>query len=811
MSFFTKNDGEEKYSEKTTFEDNLDYNQKYSDETTFGDKFEDKFDYNQHEVIEDYEDDLFEQKGDDDIEEEDCFNVIDHEKYQGNLLSETDDTDTPAFTFRTLVIGSVFAVILSMTNTMLSFRTNSIRLPSSITVIIGYPIGVAMSKLLPSGILNPGDFSLKEHVLLNIIASTASARPHAIENVVAQRFYLQQDVPFFSSLLFVLSTQLIGYGLAGMTRRFLIKPKVMMWPKNLTQIALFRVFHDNPSEVKQSDEEGLLKSDQKETKEYGMSRSTFFWFIFVCIFLYELIPNYFASVIQSVSLLCLFSSSGYATMLGSSNPNGGFGIMAISFDWSLVQSGGPLHTPYFAFVNHTVSAILFAWILPLIFQAANPFNAPFLLNSAGLKYQDGTDFPAINTVDLFNGSGFTISPVSLMDSTTLNLNQTAFDLNSPIYLTSPKVVSYLGHFMLVAAMLSHVILWYGKTIVRQVKDMLNQRESSGGDIHSEIMKKYQDIPEWVYAVYTGVMLVVQILIMQFTVFQLQWYGTLLAFVLAFIFVVPTGFIAALTNQMISISVITEMCIGFMMPGQTIQVMSFQALGAVLQSDALDLASHLKLGHYTHIPPIAMVSCQFIGTIIGAFTSTGMAYFMMDVGLPSLQASSADWTAVSYKTFLTSGAIWGSIGPGRMFGSDSPYFSLLLGFPIGIGLATLPWIGNRYYPSKHWHLINVPLLLSSTAQTNKDNAVIVTPFIVSTIFQWYIYNRHYSWWKQYNFSLSAALDTGTSVAVILVGILTTLHIKSGKGPLNPILKQGYCFAPMDAKPQGGGGGGGGGGE
>ena len=740
---------------------------------------------------------FFEEEGDDlyefaevrsEQEEEECFKVIDYKKYQGDILSTTDDQDIPAFTFRAVFIGVLFGLVLSAANTMLSFRTNHIKLPGAISIILGYPIGVAMSKMLPRGIFNPGQFSMKEHVLLTIIATTASGRQMGIKNVVAQRYYLhQENVTFVTSLAFVLSAQLIGYGLAGFLRRFLVIPKVMIWPANLSQIALFRVFHETPSEVKQSDEQ--------EQKSHGMSRSTFFWFVFVCIFFYELIPTYFATIIQSVSVLCLFSSSNLATMLGSSNPNGGLGVLALSFDWSLMEAGGPLHTPYFAFVNHTISAIVFTWVLPFIFQQTNPFNAPFLKNSNNLKYRDGTHFPAINTVDIFNRTGYSISAASLMNKKTLMINETMYRQNAPIYLTSPTVIMYLGHFALVSAMLCHVVVWYGKTIVHQVKDMWNQRESKGGDIHSEIMKRYWDIPEWVYFSFTAVMLVVQVFVLQYTAFKLEWFATLLAFVISTIFLLPVGFIKALTNQTIGINVLTEMVIGFIMPGQTIQVMTFQSIAAILESTALDLTSHLKLGYYTHVPPVAMVTSQFIGTIIGGVVSTSISFLMMDSALERLMKSSSDWNAIGYKSFVTSGAIWGSIGPGRFFGPNSPYFSLLFGFPVGVGLSLLPWIGNKLYASKHWHLINVPLLLSVTGSAEKDNAVIVTPFIIATIFQWFIYNRHYSWWRKYNFTLSAALDTGTSVAVILAGILTTMHIQAGKGPMNPSQKAAYCFAPM----------------
>ena len=724
------------------------------------------------------------------------FSLIDNEKFQGGLLSLTDDPETPAFTFRSVTIGVSFAIVLAISNTILSFRTNAIAIPDTITIIMGYPIGVAMAKLLPPGILNPGDFSIKEHVLINMIAYSAGRSPYGIDNVVGQRYYLKQEsVTLWSSLAFVLTTQLIGYGLAGMTRRFLVKPAAMLWPYNMTVIALYGVFHHSSENQNGYESVEDSKKDDGEEKIHTMSRSTFFWLVLVLTFFYELIPNYFATIIQSVSILCFFSSSRLATMLGSSIPNGGFGVLALSFDWTLIRSGGPLFTPFYALVNLTVSGIVFYWIVPFAVQSTNAFGTPFLRNSEGLKYRDGMPFPAINSVKLYNGSGFAISAAYLMDKITLDLNETAFGLNAPIYLTNPNAISYMGNFMLIAATLSHVCLWNGSTIWRQFSDMLNRRESDDGDIHTEMMKKYWDIPEWMYAVYTIVMLLLQIYILEFTAFKLEWWGTLLAFAIAFVFVLPTGFILALTNQSIGLNVVTEFIIGFIIPGKTIEVMSFKSFGFVLQSQALDLSSNLKLGYYMHIPPVAMVASQFIGTIIGAVISTSVSFVMMDSAIPILQQSSKDWDAISYETFVTAGAIWGSIGPARMFGPGTHYFGLLLGFPIGAMLPFIPWLSNRLYPSKLWHFVNIPILLSNTGAVGRSNATIVAPFIVGVFFQYYLYNHHYSWWARYNFTLSAALDAGTSFATVLVGVLLTLNMPVRKWLLNPQQQDAYCFAPV----------------
>jgi hypothetical protein len=71
-------------------------------------------------------------------------------------------------------------MILGAANSILAFRTNGIIVDSLIANLLSHPIGTFMARVLPStkfniaGIsfsLNPGPFSIKEHVLISVIAN----------------------------------------------------------------------------------------------------------------------------------------------------------------------------------------------------------------------------------------------------------------------------------------------------------------------------------------------------------------------------------------------------------------------------------------------------------------------------------------------------------------------------------------------------------------------------------------------------------------------------------------------------------------
>lgn len=46
-------------------------------------------------------------------------------------------------------------------------------------------------------------------------------------------------------ILLILSTQILGYSLAGITRRYLVRPSGMIWPSTLVSTAMFTALHKN--------------------------------------------------------------------------------------------------------------------------------------------------------------------------------------------------------------------------------------------------------------------------------------------------------------------------------------------------------------------------------------------------------------------------------------------------------------------------------------------------------------------------------------------------------------------------------------
>lgn len=141
--------------------------------------------------------------------------------------------------------------------------------------------------------------------------------PYGLGNVVTQKmtmFMGDASIGVVQAFFWVLSSQLLGLGMVGIMRRFLIKPAEMLWPSTLSDVALFVGFH----------EKGITE---------GCPKCRMFWYGLFGMFLYSWFPLYITPILQSVPLLCLFNDARLK-FLGSSWPiptgYGGIGIGSIT-------------------------------------------------------------------------------------------------------------------------------------------------------------------------------------------------------------------------------------------------------------------------------------------------------------------------------------------------------------------------------------------------------------------------------------------------------------------------------------------------
>ncbi|KAG6875988.1 hypothetical protein C0992_001531, partial [Termitomyces sp. T32_za158] len=88
-----------------------------------------------------------------------------------SAVANTDDPDMPVSTLRAWFIGILWAVLIPGVNQFFFFRFPSVTVTGIVAQLLSFPIGRAVAAWVPDwtifGIrLNPGPFTVKEHVLI---------------------------------------------------------------------------------------------------------------------------------------------------------------------------------------------------------------------------------------------------------------------------------------------------------------------------------------------------------------------------------------------------------------------------------------------------------------------------------------------------------------------------------------------------------------------------------------------------------------------------------------------------------------------
>ncbi|GAB4858537.1 oligopeptide transporter 6 [Ancistrocladus abbreviatus] len=177
-------------------------------------------------------------------------------------VPKTDDPNRPVVTFRMWVLGLTSCVLLSFVNQFMWYRTNPMSLSSISAQIAVVPIGRLMARTITKRIffkgtkwqfsLNPGPFNVKEHVLITIFANSGAGTVYATHILSAVKLLYKRKLTLFPAFLVMITTQVLGFGWAGIFRKYLVEPTEMWWLSNMVQVSLFRALHDKEKRARGS-------------------------------------------------------------------------------------------------------------------------------------------------------------------------------------------------------------------------------------------------------------------------------------------------------------------------------------------------------------------------------------------------------------------------------------------------------------------------------------------------------------------------------------------------------------------------------
>ncbi|RIB16524.1 OPT family small oligopeptide transporter [Gigaspora rosea] len=678
---------------------------------------------------------------------------IDKESQVGSVLdlvsaavSTNDDPSLPCLTFRFWVLSTFFTVLGAAISVFYYFRANVLLYSIFFVILASYIGGKWLEKILPTKkfrirnwefSLNPGPFNYKEHACIAAAANAGGVAAYAVDIISIQELFYDTKVNFLVGFFLLISTQMIGYGLAGFVRKFLVRPINMIWPQALVFATLYNTLHGNTTETK--------------------DRVRFFYIAFISIFVWQFVPQYIFPWLSSAAILCLIApNSDIIKTLGSAYR--GAGILTFSFDWNAIGSMNPLYTPWWSQANNFFGVILSAWVIGPLLYYYNVFDAQ--------------KFPFMSTHS-FDKDGHTYNQTRIIKSGELDI--TEYTNYSPVYMSAIFAVCYGYFFLQLPATIVHVALFHGKEIWNRYKK--TREEEDKEDTHCKMMSAYPEVPYYWYGGIFFVMLIIAMILGETTGARLPWWGVLLSVILAVLMVIPIGVINAISNWQIGLNVITELVCGFILPGRPIANVYFKTYGYMSLYQCLIFVQDLKLGHYMKVPPRSMFTSQIWGTLIGCVVNFWTMQMIIDSKRTYLDGTESDpsgqWTAYQSEIFNTASIVWGLIGPAKTFGAGSIYNVLLWGFLIGFFLPVPFYLLHRKFPKSKFNLVNTPVILYGLATfPGPSRNFLITGLLVSFLSQFYAFRYKHAWWKKYNYVMSAAFDAGTQIMAIVLFICFT---------------------------------------
>lgn len=662
-----------------------------------------------------------------------------------SVVDNKDDPSMPVSTIRAWVMGIFFSAAVAFVNNFFEIRFPAIAIGQNVPQLLAYPIGKFLEKSLPDvGItlfgvrhsLNPGPFNRKEHMLITLMVTIAKSSPYT--NYIIWMQYLPQffnqkwAASFGYQIMIALSTNFIGYGMAGLCRRFLVYPSYCVWPASLAIVALNAAFHGDSNPAVQ----GPLKS------VWRMSRIKFFLIAFSLMFCYFWFPNFIFSALAIFSWMTWIAPNNRnLTLLTGSRK--GLGLNPIpTFDWNIViTSVDPLVAPIFTTLNFFAGGVIFMFTILAVYWS-NSYYTAFLPIVSNKPYD--------RFAQQYN--------VSMVVDERGILDTEKYKAYSLPYLSASQLISFTCFFCIYTASLTHAFLYHRVELQMGFRDLINgfrpskRQDLDKGrvlDVHNRLMKEYAEVPEWWYFITMVISVVLGCVAIShwptYTSPAVVFYGI----ILCAIFVIPVGIIFAMTGVEVSLNVLAEFIGGSFVEGNALSMCFFKTYGYITCSHALHFSNDLKLAHYLKIPPRHTFWAQMIPTLVSTFVCVGVLQYQIKIKDVCSINAPFNFSCPSQTTYFTSALLWGTVGPKKLWGKGGTYAATLAGFPAGIIIVLAFWYAGKRFPkNKILRSCHPVVMLFGGVIWIPYNMTFLWPAIPVAAFSWlYIKKRFLGLWAK----------------------------------------------------------------
>ncbi|ODV79854.1 OPT-domain-containing protein [Suhomyces tanzawaensis NRRL Y-17324] len=647
-----------------------------------------------------------------------------------------DDPTIPVETLRVYFLGIIWVCISAFVNQFFNDRFPGISLSSNVVQMLLYPCGKAMEYIVPKWKfkvwkytidLNPGPWTYKEQILCSLMSAVGGGTSYVGWNITAQKlpfFYGNTWVTMGYQILLLLCTNFMGIGFAGILRKFVVYPSRAVWQELLPTLALNRA---------------LLQPEKKENINGWTISSYKFFFIK---------PDNLNLAVITGSQLGL-----------------GFNPIA-SFDWNVILYRSPLTTPFYATINLCIGSFISFFIILGVYYSNFKWTKYLPINSNGLFTNTGDPYQVRNVVN----------SDSLFD-------KEKYEQYGPPYYTAGNLVLYGAFFAIYPFAIVHEIamtykpLWATiKNFGSSLKDWRKSTYEGQTDPHSIMMRKYKEVPDWVFIIVLLLSIMCAILCAELYPTNTPVWAIFFAIGINFVFLIPITTLYATTNFSFGLNVLVELIMGYALPGNGLALMFIKALGYNIDGQAQNYITDQKMGHYAKIPPRAMFRIQMFGVFIGTFINLAALNFKLnhveDYCTPHQKQK---FSCPSSRTFFSSSVIWGVIGPKKVFNGLYPMLQwcFLIGFLLAIPCIVI----KLYGPKRYVKYFQPALIIGGMLNWAPYNLSYYTGGLYTSIaFMWYIKNKYAAFWNKYNYVLNSALSAGVAFSSIIIFFAVQYHAK-----------------------------------
>lgn len=572
------------------------------------------------------------------------------------VATPTDDPSIPCETIRAHLLGYIWAVIAQFTNSLFNSRYPAISLSSAVVQILLYPCGKFLAWALPDWgfniggtrySLNPGPWSYKEQMLSTIIVDVGLLSAYCFWNIQTQTVYYHDTwlTPGYGILL-LLSTQLMGLGFSGLLRRFVVYPVEALWPSMLPTLALNRAL--------------LVPEKAESVHGWTISRYKFFFLVFGAMFVYFWLPDFIFPALSYFAWMTWIRPDNFKlNMITGSQMGLGFNPIS-SFDWNIISNVAyPLAYPFFAFTQQFIGLILGGLIIIALYWTNTNWSAYLPINSSGIF--DNT------------GSSYNISRV-IIPGTGI-LVEEDYQNYSPAFYSAGNMLVYGAFFAFYPLSMLFILLDSWRPILKAfksaskaavstikrsivgIKDAIaslargNVREAGqhlanimddGTSIYDEfddpftqLMRSYPEVPDWWFLIIAFIAFIFAIVIVtNWPELGTPVWTVFFVIALNLVFLIPMSYLYAVSGTTEGLNVVTELIIGYALPGHPEALMFVKAFGYNINGQADNYISDQKMGFYAKLPPRAMYRGQVTSAIITALVAYAVVQWA-DTSIPGI--------------------------------------------------------------------------------------------------------------------------------------------------------------------------------